>query len=378
MKGPSRRALVVLCCVCIELYLFISSSGFELSPKKNLGAGGPPCDREAIRNGLWLKKRTEDEDGNGDDYEWSVPNQRCSFQSRFHSDDFCRLMGNAVILVLGDSISFEQYASLVRLATNGTVISENLKARAQHKRGLPVIINVCGQSNVTLVYKMQIALTGNKWSNSMDDILTKMPPTSVILNTGAHFMGDNAFISTLEPAFNSLEKWQQSCMSRNNIPCPLFYRTTFPGIPHCMNFTAPENNRAKMEEHVATPDPGKEWNAYHWKEFNRQNGLVLDHLEYSSKLQYEIIDGYEMGLTRPDTRKTAADCLHNRIPAIADANNAAFLHHMKAILSEDDVATMRKLNHGFDRRQNVNEKFRDMNWELVDSTEYPYKYSNNP
>ena len=65
---------------------------------------------------------------------------------------------------------------------------------------------------------------------------------------------------------------------------------TFSGIPHCMNFTEPENNRTKMEKHVATPNPGKEWNAYHWKEFNKQNGLVLDALA-SSELQYEIIDG---------------------------------------------------------------------------------------
>ena len=200
-----------------------------------------------------------------------------------------------------------------------------------------------------------------------------MPPTAVVLNTGAHYQKDDALMSTFRPAFSSLEKWQQSCTSRNNIPCPFFYRTTFPGIPHCMNFTEPENNRTKMEKHVATPNPGKEWNAYHWKEFNKQNGLVLDALA-SSELQYEIIDGYEMGLTRPDTRKSASDCLHNRVPAIADAHNAALLHYLKVILSEDDVVSMMKLNHGFDRRPNVNEEFTDINWEMVDSPDYPYKY----
>ena len=365
MEASSRRALVILC----WLYVYLSFGHFESSPMKT--AGRPPCDREAIRNGLWLKRRVEGEDGNLD-YEWSVPTQECSFQSGFHPGDFCRLMANSVILVLGDSISFEQYASLVRLTTNGTVIPDNLPGSAQHNRGLPVIINSCGQSNVTLVFKVQIALTANERSNSMDDILTKMPPTAVILNTGAHFMEDDAFMSTL-PAFSHLEKWQQSCTSRNKIPCPFFYRTTFPGIPYCMNFTEPENNRIKMEEHVATPNPGKEWNAYHWKEFNRQNGLVLDYLA-SSKLQYEIIDGYEKGLTRPDTRKSVTDCLHNRVPAIADAQNAAFLHYLKTILSEDDVATMTKLNHGFDRRQNVNADLSGMNWDLVDSPDYPYNY----
>ena len=368
---PRRRALVVLCCVCIELSLFLSFSGFESIPVKN----NRPCDREAIRNGLWLKKRAEDKDeakdGN-EDYEWSVPTQVCSFQS-FHSGDFCRLMGNSVILFLGDSISFEQYASLVRLATNGTVISERLKDRAFRKRGLPVIINSCGQSNVTLLYRTSIQLTSDQFSISVDDILSQTPPTSVVLNTGAHYRGDDEFMSTFRPAVGSLEKWQQSCTSRNNITCPLFYRTTFPGIPHCMNFTEPENNRTEMEEYVTTQNPGEEWNSYSWKEFKRQNGLALDSLA-SSKLQYEIIDGYEMGLTRPDTRKSASDCLHNRLPAIADANNAAFLHHLKGILSEDDVATMTKLNHGFDRRTNVNEEFSDMNWEMVDSPDYPYKY----
>ena len=35
---------------------------------------------------------------------------------------------------------------------------------------------------------------------------------------------------------------------------------------------------------------------------------------------------------------------------------------------------MTKLNHGFDRRQNVNADLRGMNWDLVDSSDYPYNY----
>ena len=186
----------------------------------------------------------------------------CSFQSRFHSGDFCRLMGNLVILILGDSISFKQYVPLVRLATNGTVIDfGHAESASTAQAGITRDINSCGQSNVTLVYKSHISLTADKWSNSFDDILAKMPPTAVVLNYGAHYQKDDALMSTFRPAFSLLEKWQQSCTSRNNIPCPFFYRATFPGIPHCMNFTEP--NRTNMEKHVATQNPGKEWNAYH-------------------------------------------------------------------------------------------------------------------
>ena len=66
----------------VALSLFLSFSGFESIPMR----AGRPCDREAIRNGLWLKKRAEDEaeDEAEDGYEWSVPTQVCSFQS-FHS-----------------------------------------------------------------------------------------------------------------------------------------------------------------------------------------------------------------------------------------------------------------------------------------------------
>jgi len=84
--------------------------------------------------------------------------------------------------------------------------SDRLKARALYKRGLPVIINSCGQSNVTLVYKSQISLIADKWGNSFDDILTKMPPTAVVLNTGAHYQKDDALMSTFRPAFSLLEK----------------------------------------------------------------------------------------------------------------------------------------------------------------------------
>ena len=101
--------------------------------------------------------------------------------------------------------------------------------------------------------------------------------------------------------------------------------------------------------------------------------VVLDALD-SSELQYEIIDGYEMRLTRPDTRKSASNCLHNRVPAIADAHNAALLHYLKVILSEDDVVSMMKLSMALIDGPNVNEEFTDMNWEMVDSPDYPYKY----
>ena len=82
-----------------------------------------------------------------------------------------------------------------------------------------------------------------------------------------------------------------------------------------------------------------------------------------------------MGLTRPDVRKSDSDCLHSRVPTIADAENAALLHHLNAVLSEDDVANMAKLDHGFDRRTNANGGFSDMNWGMVDSADYPYKYT---
>ena len=44
------------------------------------------------------------------------------------------------------------------------------------------------------------------------------------------------------------------------------------------------------------------------------------------------------------------------------------------MLSGEDIAKMAKLDHGFDRRPNINGEFSDMNWELVDSPAYPYKY----
>ena len=104
--------------------------------------------------------------------------------------------------------------------------------------------------------------------------------------------------------------------------------STFSGIPHCMNFTEPENNRTKMEKHVATIlqiCQEKEWTAYGWNDFKRQsqtNSPSIFLLLPSSSMRLSM-DGHKMGLARPATCKSASECLHSRIPVITDTQNTA-------------------------------------------------------
>ena len=153
-------------------------------------------------------------------------------------------------------------------------------------------------------------------------------------------------------------------MRELNLTCPLFWRMALPGIPNCTSFKRPVNNVTEMEEHMRS-NP-----MYNWEKIKGQNEIGLQLLDESSSsgtlsLSYEIIDGYEIGLQRPDLHVSEGDCLHNAHPAVADASNIVILHYLRESRTEEDILRTKSFKYGFDRVTNVRLDGGDIDWKVV-------------
>ncbi|KAL7531311.1 hypothetical protein ACHAWF_003715 [Thalassiosira exigua] len=291
------------------------------------------------------------------------PLAQCFFNPSFVKDEFCGLTRNAVVVMIGDSLTWEQYDSLVQL-TEGTPLRKRINRRVVSRRGTPVVINVCG-GDTTLVYRWIKHLDGGGASIPVETMMEQMFPTMVLMNTGAHYQADGEFVRKIREALEVIERWQSKCQVRN-LTCPFFWRTTSPGIPDCMNYTEPINDLAEMEDAVKSKP------LYNWENFRHQNDLALEILE-SSPLDFDVLDGYEMGITRPDTRVSETDCLHSRDPAAGHAENTAMLHYLRNKMKREDLLKVAAMEHLFNRTTNVNEERSDLYWDLVNSPDYPYR-----
>lgn len=317
------------------------------------------CNRSDIRRGAWVARMNDTGDltTSPTQYRW-LPDSSCQFQEEFNSTLFCNLMANAVIMFIGDSITWEMFASLIHFM--GGHVSKTVHTRAIFRRGLPVLVNHCGHDNVTFIYRHSKHLTGVGTSVSIGQMLQEQFPTMIVLNTGAHVQPDNAYRSNVGRALEQMRGWQGLCRDRN-LTCPFFWRTSSPGIPNCMQFTKPVNNITKMEEYVAA-NP-----TYGWEKMRYQNKIALHMLELmESTLSYQIIDGYEIGIQRPETRTSEQDCLHNADnPAIADASNIVLLHYLRSSRTIEDISRIKSFRYDFSRVSNVRSDGKDFDWNIV-------------
>lgn len=267
-------------------------------------------------------------------------------------------MTNAVIMFIGDSITFEMYASLVHLT--GGKVTKRVHIRAVFNIGLPIVINTCGNNNVTLIYRWSKYLAGGGTSVPIQLMLEQQFPVMIVMNTGSHYQDDNAYRSNMGGALNQIRDWQQLCRDRMNITCPFFWRTTPPGAPNCMTFTKPVNNIYKMEDHLAS-NP-----IYNWEKFRYQNDMALQILETADVgLNYEIIDGYEIGIRRPDVHASETDCLHSNGMAVGDAYSTVLLHHLSSSRTMEDVSKVGNYSYNFSRIANVRPDGGDFDWNIV-------------
>ena len=301
----------------------------------------PLCDRYSIRNGKWQNTTNKSTQTS---YQWT-PVELCWYQKEFSAELFCRLTSNMVIMFIGDSINFEMYQSLVHLLGKQVDKELHVMSVKERKGRTPMVINVCGSSNVTLVYRWSKQLTAGGTSIAIEQMLQEQFPTMIVLNTGAHYQRDDLFQRNVDKALKLMKGWQESCRNLN-LTCPFFWQTSVPGIANCTTFSQPVNDLFQMEMHVAL-NP-----VYHWDQFKKQNDLAIKVLE-ESQLSYQIIDAYEVGLQRPELHVSEEDCLHNYDLAVADALNVMLLHYLHATRNVDDVLRIINHTYNFNRTTNV-------------------------
>lgn len=312
----------------------------------------PLCPREAVREGHWLPKTYDaapyiprtvhlrcpvdgfDYDnpvGPWNTWEWTPYNTSCKFAS-WKPQTFCALLTFSTVSIMGDSLSWEHYSSLLQLLGARVHQTDQFRSRDEERNHV----------QMACVEKGQAAATKFVWRNVPDlnasivaDSISADFPTVLILNTGAHYRNDTDLINGLRQTLPVLEQWQSGC-TRRQLKCHLFYRTSVPGHPDCINFTEPVNDFQRMEAFVTSPRSydNKTWK-YNWKwyDFRRQNQLVLKELDdYTRRhhLQYQVLDAYEINLLRPDGHRWHQDdCLHNCYPGKIDVYSRLLLHFLQ-------------------------------------------------
>ena len=335
----------------------------------------PLCRREQIRTGNWLPIVLEkppyvsktmhlrcqmvsydyDNPGPWPTWIWEQDDSSCQLQP-WAASSFCDLLPYTTISVMGDSLSWEQYSSLLQLLGQRVHQSDQHASRLEDRN---VVYFACRDKNrgTKFVFRNDAELKAETISRSINSDF----PTVIILNRGAHYVNDTTLLDDMNELLPVLLSWQQTCTSRYK-RCHLFWRTTVPGHPMCEHYTAPVNDIKVMESLVESRGSYKNetmWE-YHWQDFKHQNKLVLDlfqEFSTTSGLLYEVIDAYELNMLRPDRHRWHQnDCLHSCYPGKMDVYNQLLLHFLISSRSPDDVQYMIDRFESFLSNRTANEQ----------------------
>jgi hypothetical protein len=261
-------------------------------------------------------------------HDWK-PFTDCEF-STWQKDEFCKLAANKTIGFIGDSLTYEHFQDLVYRWN----IPLSFKMSWSRNGGKPLFKTLCNQSVTVFYHRSKNMRTTANLKTTKPDIL--------ILNRGAHFVSDNEIVADWNETLKDLHNWQQDCLT-NNKTCQLLYRTTVPGHPQCLGDKEPSHSLEDMEARVENRSnyPGL-WGTFHYWEFKRQNGLILELLRQSC-LNYSVLPAYEINMLRPDEHggesaakpgnNYYADCLHSCLPGKIGVYNRILGHSLRIAFS---------------------------------------------
>jgi hypothetical protein len=390
----------------------------------------PLCSRQQIQSGQWVPVTldqppyvtktkhlrcypSEYYKQNFLSWDWQPTDEFCRLLP-WDLPDFCRLVQAATVSIIGDSLSWEQYSSLLQLA--GQRVHQNDQHRSKSSKLNHVQYACRGESKGDNTNKP----TGTKFVFRNDARLTQITdsiqqdfPVVLILNRGAHYVNDTVLTDDMrETIVPAVQEWWRECQ-KHHLKCHLFWRTTVPGHVGCdqmksenedannsskvvqtkeavnltvyntdlHRFPQPVNDLAFMEARLYNQSlyTEKQWEKFHWQDFPRQNQLVLKELSRSmsissssslvpsttdddndnatlslSPLSVTIIDAYELNMLRPDEHRAhQTDCLHNCYPGKMDVYNQLLLHHLTMQRTAEDVQALQKLQQRARARSRV-------------------------
>jgi len=248
-------------------------------------------------------------------WEWTV-NDDCLFAT-WKTSDFCHVAHNQTISMIGDSLSWEQYSSLLQLLRQRVHQTDQHRSRDERRNHIQ---QACG---VTIVWRNDPRL-----EYIISESIQSNFPQVLILNRGAHYVNDTVLWKDIQGILPELVSWQRTCQKIYENTCHLLWRTSVPGHPFCWHDTQPNNDRQAMEDRIRNRSHYNNVSIkYHWYDFQHQNQLILQALE-DSELDFQVLDAYDLNILRPDEHRAHQnDCLHNRYPGKIDIYNRILLHY---------------------------------------------------
>jgi GDSL/SGNH-like Acyl-Esterase family found in Pmr5 and Cas1p len=287
--------------------------------------------------------------------------------SAWNATEFCSLMQHATISIIGDSLSWEQYSSLLQLLGQHVRQTDQHKSKAEKRNHVQL---ACPDDQTSFVFRNDPRL------EHVTDSIQNNFPLVLILNRGAHYVNDSTLIAGIRKNVPEIQAWKETCL-RTKLRCHLFWRTTVPGHPHCVanNDTSPVNNLTLMEERVNNVHNYDNVSIhFNWHRFQHQNELIERELapfhhdnddmttttailpssssstssssssNKTNAISYRVIDAYHLNLRRPDEHRAHADdCLHNCYPGKMDVYNQLLLHYLKMDRTRHDVQRLQHL-----------------------------------
>lgn len=178
-------------------------------------------------------------------HEW-VPDTAPSCElTPWHKVLFCKILKKATILIVGDSLSFEHYTSLVELT--GSHLHHGLGHQSKFLN-MNIDSPVCN-GHVRVTHRRDERLL-----NLSASLLDREPdffPQVLVLNRGAHYANDTVLLENIRENLKYVKIWLNECDDLG-IKCHFFWRTTTPGHPQCQLYDGPVNNLTQMEEWVGS------------------------------------------------------------------------------------------------------------------------------
>jgi hypothetical protein len=143
------------------------------------------------------------------------PEEKCVFAD-FDETDFCNRLQSTTVSIIGDSLSWEHYSSLLQ------ILHQRVHQMDQHRsknRNSNHIQYACGTKRVKFVYRNDARL------QYVADSIAADFPIVLVLNRGAHYVNDTVLMEQMQETVQALQVWQGACQ-RRNLTCHLYWRTT--------------------------------------------------------------------------------------------------------------------------------------------------------
>jgi hypothetical protein len=237
----------------------------------------------------------------------------CTFV-KWNASHFCSLIKSSTIAIIGNTASWEQYASLVLLL--GEHESETYLFGRNEGQTIPQY--VCqGQARLVFLRDDHLKQLGEVLNATLPDIL--------IFNQGTAYDDDAHLVANLQRVITDLLRWQDLCETMHQ-RCHLVLQTSVPGHPKCWTFTEPGQRLEEMESYIANRSNYNEmqW-ALQWHNYQHQNNLTLRILgKIDWRVRFDVMDAYYINILRPDER--LGDCVHSCFPGKVDVYNQLLLH----------------------------------------------------